>query len=186
MNSKLRTEIRYVVGDATAPEGDGQKIIAHVCNDVGAWGAGFVLAMSKRWPVVKEEYKSFMASEDHPGRDEGRRGEVLGGVNCVNVSREIYVANMIAQHGVRYDKDGKPPIRYDALVSCLNRLTYLCGLLGASVHMPRIGCGLAGGDWRIVSAIIESTLCDQGIPTTVYDLPGAEWDGKTQASESKP
>lgn len=42
--------------------------------------------------------------------------------------------------------------------------------LGASVHMPRIGCGLAGGKWEVVGKIIEEELVARGIPTTVYDL----------------
>jgi len=42
--------IAYVMGDATAPKADGPKIIVHVCNDVGAWGRGFVVALSRRWP----------------------------------------------------------------------------------------------------------------------------------------
>ena len=42
-------KIIYLKGDATKPEGLGTKIIAHVCNDVGLWGKGFVLAVSKRW-----------------------------------------------------------------------------------------------------------------------------------------
>ncbi len=33
--------------------------------------------------------------------------------------------------------------------------------------MPRIGCGLAGGQWSVVSAIIADELA--GIPITVYD-----------------
>ena len=41
--------IRYVTGDATRPEGEGPKIIVHICNDIGAWGRGFVLALSKRF-----------------------------------------------------------------------------------------------------------------------------------------
>ncbi|MEV6001124.1 Appr-1-p processing protein, partial [Streptomyces griseomycini] len=27
----------------------GVKVIAHVCNDIGGWGKGFVLAVSRRW-----------------------------------------------------------------------------------------------------------------------------------------
>ncbi len=42
------TEIRYVTGDATRPVGDGDKIIVHVCNDIGGLGRGFVAALSKR------------------------------------------------------------------------------------------------------------------------------------------
>src|SRR5262245_8320884 len=40
----MMTAITYVKGDATSPQADGNKIIAHVCNDVGKWGKGFVLA----------------------------------------------------------------------------------------------------------------------------------------------
>ena len=41
--------IQYLKGDATAPKTHGKKIIVHVCNDIGKWGKGFVLAISKRW-----------------------------------------------------------------------------------------------------------------------------------------
>jgi hypothetical protein len=37
--------------------------------------------------------------------------------------------------------------------------------------MPRIGCGLAGGDWDTVSGIISDELCDRNLPVTIYDLP---------------
>lgn len=39
--------INYLKGDATNPEISGNKIIAHICNDVGGWGKGFVVAVSK-------------------------------------------------------------------------------------------------------------------------------------------
>lgn len=38
----------YLKGDATCPQAKGVKIICHVCNDIGGWGKGFVLALSKR------------------------------------------------------------------------------------------------------------------------------------------
>jgi O-acetyl-ADP-ribose deacetylase (regulator of RNase III) len=43
-------EIKYIRGDATAPSAKGVKLIAHVCNDIGGWGKGFVVAVSRRWP----------------------------------------------------------------------------------------------------------------------------------------
>lgn len=42
--------------------------------------------------------------------------------------------------------------------------------LGASVHMPRIGCGLAGGKWSRIEPLIEQRLAGRGIPVTVYDF----------------
>ncbi len=41
--------------------------------------------------------------------------------------------------------------------------------LGASVHMPRIGCGLAGGRWPRVEPLIVERLVRRGIEVTVYD-----------------
>lgn len=41
-------EILYIKGDATAPIGSGVKVITHICNDIGGWGKGFVLALSKK------------------------------------------------------------------------------------------------------------------------------------------
>jgi O-acetyl-ADP-ribose deacetylase (regulator of RNase III) len=41
--------------------------------------------------------------------------------------------------------------------------------LDASVHMPRIGCGLAGGDWSRVEPLILRRLVERGVAVTVYD-----------------
>lgn len=40
--------ITYLKGDATNPQSEENKIIAHICNDIGGWGKGFVVAISKR------------------------------------------------------------------------------------------------------------------------------------------
>ncbi len=45
-------QINYVKGDATAPIGIGNKIIVHICNDIGRWGKGFVMALSKKWSFL--------------------------------------------------------------------------------------------------------------------------------------
>jgi O-acetyl-ADP-ribose deacetylase (regulator of RNase III) len=56
-----QTHITYLTGDATAPVGTGTKIIAHVCNDIGRWGKGFVLVISKRWPEPEHAFKAACA-----------------------------------------------------------------------------------------------------------------------------
>lgn len=42
------SQIKIITGDATRPIEDDPKIIVQVCNEIGGWGAGFVLAISKR------------------------------------------------------------------------------------------------------------------------------------------
>ena len=53
--------IRYLKGDATCPQAKGVKIICHVCNDIGGWGKGFVLALSRRWEQPESEYRAWYA-----------------------------------------------------------------------------------------------------------------------------
>ncbi|WP_394297035.1 macro domain-containing protein [Nocardiopsis valliformis] len=76
---------------------------------------------------------------------------------------------MVAQNGVRHGSGG-PPIRYEALATCLGLLAGQAHELGATVHMPRIGCGLAGGSWSRVQPLIEEHLLDRGVRVTVYDV----------------
>jgi O-acetyl-ADP-ribose deacetylase (regulator of RNase III) len=53
-------KMKYVIGDATDPRADGSKqILAHVCNDIGAWGSGFVLAISARWKQPEDAYREW-------------------------------------------------------------------------------------------------------------------------------
>lgn len=156
--------IRYVTGDATDPEDSGgTRIIAHVCNDIGAWGSGFVMAVSARWPGPEREYRAWHESGPH---------FELGYTQLVPVDDGTWVANMIAQHGTIAHPDGDgPPIRYKELGGALRSVGNVALRWGASVHMPRIGCGLAGGKWELVEQVVVRALCRRGVPVTVYDLP---------------
>ena len=84
--------------------------------------------------------------------------------------RVCTVANMIGQHGIYKDSKGLPPIRYDAVRQCLKEVALFAIDHKASVHMPRIGCGLAGGKWELMEQIIKEELITKEIAVTVYDL----------------
>ncbi|MFF7790530.1 Appr-1-p processing protein [Streptomyces sp. NPDC007991] len=153
--------ITYVRGDATVPSVKGVKVIAHVCNDIGGWGKGFVLALSRRWPEPEAAYRAW--HRDRAGNDFG-----LGAVQFMQVERHVWVANMIGQRGTKTGSKGVP-VRYEAIDTALAALAARAGELGATVHMPRIGCGLAGGKWSRIEPLIEERLIRRGIPVTVYD-----------------
>ncbi|MEU1008517.1 macro domain-containing protein [Streptomyces sp. NPDC005890] len=155
------SEITYVRGDATVPSVKGVKVIAHVCNDIGGWGKGFVLALSRRWPEPEAAYRAWH-------RDRARNDFGLGAVQLVRVGPHVWVANMIGQRGTRTGSKGVP-VRYEALDTALDRLAGEVIELGASVHMPRIGCGLAGGKWSRVEPLVTERLVKRGIAVTVYD-----------------
>ena len=156
------TFLHFVTGDATHPQIDGPKVIAHVCNDIGGWGKGFVLALSRRWSEPEKAYRAWAKGEGAPF--------ALGEVQFVEVKPQVWVANMVGQHGIRSTKAG-PPIRYDAVATALKKLASFASGRNASVHMPRIGCGLAGGEWERIEGIINATLVPRFVSVYVYDLP---------------
>lgn len=161
------SEVNYLIGDATEPQGKGNKIICSVNNSIGGWGAGFVMALSKKWKEPEAEYRSWKHTDDFFFNTPPFK---LGEIQLVKVEDNIYVANMIAQHDVR-DFNNIPPIRYDRLRQCLNKVAARAVRLNATVHMPNlIGCGLAGGHRATVIGLIEETLIAKDIAVFIYTL----------------
>lgn len=80
------------------------------------------------------------------------------------------MANLVGQRGIRTGRSTGVPVRYEAIDAALVLLADKAEELGASVHMPRIGCGLAGGKWARVEPLIAERLTARGIPVTVYDF----------------
>ncbi len=156
------SDIIYLQGDASQPQFSGVKIIAHVCNDLGGWGRGFVLAISKRWREPEREYRNWYCH-----RTENDFG--LGAVQFVAVEEYIWIANMIGQRGTKTRSQG-PPVRYTAIAACLTLVAAKAQELSASVHLPRIGCGLAGGKWEQIEPLIQTTLCAANVGVYVYDF----------------
>lgn len=163
--------IHYLKGDATEPlVEEGIRVIAHVCNDEGKWGAGFSGAVSAKWKDPEKHYRS---------RYRYARHSVVGGaVQWVFIHPYLAVTNMIAQKGVRSPLFPKP-IRYDWLEECLSNLAEGCRALEArksipnrelSIHMPKIGTGLAGGEWSKIEPLIEAALWD--LEVYVYEFEG--------------
>lgn len=153
--------INYLKGDATHPNLTGNKIVTHICNDIGGWGKGFVMAISKKWKEPEFKYRKWY--------NDGNNFN-LGEIQIIQVEKDVWVCNMIAQHKTISKSSLVPPIRYEALEKCLEQLSYKLLEINASVHMPRIGCGLAGGNWEEIEPIIERTLLKKDVEVYVYDF----------------
>lgn len=164
-------QIHYVVGDATNPPTEPKvAVIVHICNDYGLWGRGFVLALSRRFgPGLREAYQAWARE----ARVQGRSTLPLGHIQRCAAADRIHVVNMIAQHGIQRP-GGTPPIRYTALHTALQTTATAYDVEDCDIHMPRIGCGLAGGDWALVEPLIQKTLVAYGFDVYVYDLPGVK------------
>lgn len=171
--------LQYVVGDASAAAGSGIRVIVHIVNDAGKWGAGFTGALSRRWLEPERAYRewargcvSALFGEEVPlelGQVqfvwvEGGEEDDEHYPNC-----GVIVANLVGQHGIR-TRSNPMPLRLDAVARGLAEVRdHIGGQY--SVHMPRIGTGLAGGRWEDIEPLIRRELVDHEIPVYVYDLP---------------
>ena len=180
--------IKYVIGDTTKPIRDmhyATNLIIHCCNDKGRWGRGFVVAISKRWKQPEEYYRAWSTGDYRVappvfwGSSKGNliafpppqhKPFELGQAQFVPVETDVMVVNMIGQHDTVWI-DGVPPVRYDALRSCLKEIAEWAGHNAAAIHAPRFGSALAGGSWDIIEKMIQEELCAKDIDVTIYDLP---------------
>ena len=119
------------------------------------------MAISKRWKEPAKQYKQWYKEGE---------GFALGAVQFVAVEENVWVANIIGQHKIYKDENGNPPIRYEAVKEGLQQVAEFAKKMNAKVQMPRIGCGLAGGSWDEIEAIIEDTLLQKGVEVFVCDI----------------
>jgi len=156
--------IEFVFGDATKPAGDDLRVIIHVVSD-GAmiWGGGgFAAAVRRTWSHAQEEFREWVSQQ--------RENLSLGRVHLSSIQEGVQVASIVAQRG--YGPSDKPRIRYGALRQGLSEVARVAADAHASVHMPRIGTGMAGGSWELVEELVRDAFAPTGLHVTVYDLPG--------------
>jgi hypothetical protein len=153
--------LRYVTGDATNPHGEGQKIVAHIVNDATPnWGAGFGKVVQQKWPEAQSRFRNHWETKTRLR---------LGEIYFSPTEPDLEVCQMVCQHG--YGPSAGPRIRYAALKDCLIGLRDRAIAENASIHMPKIGTGEAGGSWHLVSALIDEVLCAARLSVMVYELP---------------
>ena len=146
-------------------------VIPHVCNNIDLFGAGFADAVATKYPEVKANYhllgQSFLRNN-------------LGHVQFIEVANnkkyghKLIIANMIAQNGVKR-KNNIRPLNYIALAKAMLSVSlYVKGMTAANkdyeskwtIHCPKFGSGLAGGNWSFISEMIADAWRD--IPVYVY------------------
>lgn len=154
--------IRYVHGDVTKPLGAGARIVCQLVNDRAVrWGGGVAKRYARLHADAEDAFAAAMMAI--PAR------ERLGQVVFVPVGDDLLVASIVAQEG--FGPSLFPRVRYAALRQGLSVVAKRAEGDKASVHMPRIGTGAAGGEWGVVEEIIDAELVAEGVSVTVYDRP---------------
>ena len=137
-------------------------IICHQVNCVGAMGAGLALQIKNKWPKVFESYKRDcdLFVED-PTR-------LVGHVQDVLIRDNLVVANCFGQV---YPGRNRVMTDYFAWDAILDKVNDLSNYFSLDIHFPyMIGCGLAGGDWNVMSEKIERHFKDSKTKAFIHKL----------------
>jgi O-acetyl-ADP-ribose deacetylase (regulator of RNase III) len=136
------------------------NIIAHGCNCFNTMGSGVARAIRAKYPEVYEidckttrgDRKKLGSYSYTPVYD---LSKTPGDDNL------WFVLNLYTQYNFGTEVR---QLDYETLANCLEALKTFCAKYPtAKVGLPRIGCGLAGGDWSVVKAFIEATFPDKDI-----------------------
>lgn len=137
------------------------RTIAHGCNAQGVMGSGVALAIRNKYPMAYAAYRH---------ADNGIGLKLGNTISWTGPHPQHKILHMITQQ--YYGRDGKRYVSYDALADCFGHLETSDDWDGPrEIAIPRIGCGLGGGDWDIVSKIIDR--CAPSIDVYVYDYEPA-------------
>lgn len=127
-------------------------VIAHGCNCFCAQHSGIAFQMVKEFNT--DDYRVYKLEDKSLTGDINKLGQIEAGrCSVAYKSKEIDVVNCYTQYLMGTDKRH---LDYDALRLCMRKLNHY--YKGKKIGLPKIGCGLAGGDWSIVKEIIETEL----------------------------
>lgn len=126
-------------------------IICHQVNCQGTMGSGIAKTIKERYPEAYTEYKTVCFAFP--------KENLLGQVRIV-LSGDRLIANIFGQFNYGRDKN-VVYTSYKALKSGLTEVHNKALRDNLSVAIPYcIGCGLANGDWNVVSKMIEDVFND--------------------------
>lgn len=153
--------ITYKVGDliaaATDPAND-YVTVAHCCNCFNTMKSGIAPQIAKAFPEAEQIDKL---------TTRGGREKLGDFTHAWSENNNVLVYNLYGQYGFFGRREGKMDLDYHALESSLTKMAYSlhakCRMMDMvpkeiNVFLPKIGAGLAGGDWKIIEPMIENAL----------------------------
>lgn len=132
--------ITYITGDLLE-EFEAQRIdiLVHGCNCFHTMGAGIA-------KQIKQKYnQAYMADLQ---TNKGTKSK-MGTYSIAQINRTQSIVNAYTQHHFY----GKQPVDYEAIRRVFRSLNR--DFQNKTIGFPKIGAGLAKGDWSVIETIIE-------------------------------
>lgn len=126
-------------------------IIVHGCNAQGRMKSGFAKELRERFEGAYDAYYNAYIQNHHHLK--------LGSNILFEASNELIICNSITQD--LYGYDGEKYVSYDAIDAAFKELDTIASLIRfdmdiqVHIHFPKIGSDLGGGEWDVISQIID-------------------------------
>lgn len=136
-------------------------LIVHGCNCFCTMGAGIAKAVKEFFPAA------FQADE---ATERGNRAK-LGTCSYAEIAFRTSVLIVINAY-TQFDWRGRGlKVEYVAVRSCMRWIKKQYP--GRTIGLPKIGAGLAGGDWSTIAAIIDEELAGEDVTLVEYQPEAA-------------
>lgn len=130
------------------------NVICHQVNLQGVMGGGIAKQIAEKYPDCEKAYSDYSKNYG----DQNTRSTVY----MCKVGEKKWIANCYSQ-SLFYDTV------YNWVKKCFNSVKEFAEKNNYSVGLPyRYGCGIANGDWDIVSQIIEEVFGSSKIDCQVW------------------
>lgn len=134
-------KIEYITGDLLLTD---VKHIIHGCNSKGVMGSGVAKAIRDKYPQAYRDYNDKY----------NNYGLELGTIVVSVQDDGKVIHNAITQKDYGRDSN-RVYVSYWAIANVFRHIESW-GI--KEIALPKIGSGLANGDWNVIEAIIENTL----------------------------
>jgi O-acetyl-ADP-ribose deacetylase (regulator of RNase III) len=124
-------------------------VIVHGCNCFCTMGAGIAKAIKQTFPEAFD-------ADQRTGKGDRAKLGTFSQATVTRHGRAITVVNAYTQFDYR---GGGVLVDYDAVRSVMRGVKR--AFAGKRIGYPKIGAGLAGGDWAKIAAIIEEELAGE-------------------------
>jgi len=130
--------------------------IIHGCNCFHTMGAGIARTVKQVFP------EAYVADVQ-----DTKKGDIdkLGTCSIAEVDRDGVKVTIINAY-TQYQYWNEMDVDYDAVRSCMKLIKKKFS--GKRIGLPLIGAGEAGGDWDVISAIIEEELVDEDVTLIIW------------------
>jgi len=123
-------------------------VIVHGCNCQCQMGKGIALSIRQQFPAAYE------ADLRTPRGSSAK----LGTFSSASVDVDGHVLTIVNAYTQLHWRGSGLKADYHAIRNVMRAIAH--GFAGKRIGYPKIGAGLAGGDWSIISAIIDEELQD--------------------------